>query len=195
MPSTFVPQIVLSIIPFTQSSTASEKERKLRLETSMKLRVLYQEKQERWQAFRQAEQQRREDKARALEMDRLNAIIAESRARREYTQSKFQHSHTVRSYHQAALIIQRAYRRLLRARAVDDRLKERRERKRGRVRERAARVIQRNWRAYRQEKLFRAMNFVSVMTGPVVDVRQRGQSPPPPGRFRSYQKGISITGE
>ena len=99
---------------------------------------------------------------------------------------------TVRSYHQAALIIQRAYRKMRGIRATEASLARRQEARQTRVRERAAAVIQRRWRAHQQEKLYRAMHFVSIMTGPVVAVGHRGQSPP--AGSRSYEKGISITG-
>lgn len=156
------------------------------------MRVVYQEKQERWQAFRDAEKQRRLDKAREQEMNRLNSIIAESRARREYTHSKFHHTLTVRSYHHAALTIQRAYRRVRLIRAAEAKLASVQLLRRNQARERAARVIQRRWRVHQQDTLYRAMHFVSIMTDPVVAVGQRVQSPP--GECRSYEKGTSTTG-
>jgi transcriptional regulator of acetoin/glycerol metabolism len=168
-----------------------EKERKIRLETSMKMRAIYQERQRRWEEFRDSEEQRRIDKANVKEMNRLNNIIKESRARREYTSSKFQQTHNVRSYYQAALVIQRAYRRARMQRAVQDRELRREVMKMGRQRERAALVIQRAWRNYLQERLFRAMHFMSIMSGPVIAVERR--IPSPPGTH-SYEKGISITG-
>ena len=60
------------------------RERRLRLEASMKMREIYEEKQKRWQEFREAERQRRIDKANQEELDRLAGILACSRARREY---------------------------------------------------------------------------------------------------------------
>jgi hypothetical protein len=76
----------------------------------MKMRLVYEEKQREWEAFRAAESQRRIDKARQAELDRLAGIMAQSRARREYTQSKFRQTLSVRSHHQAATVIQRAFR-------------------------------------------------------------------------------------
>lgn len=159
----------------------------------MKMRAIYQEKQRRWQEFREAERQRRIDKASKQEMNHLNSIIAESKARREYTNSKFHRTLAVRSYHQAALVIQRAYRRMRLSNAVKSKLSRQQRDLRRRARERAARIIQRTWRDYRQNKLYKALHFMSIMTGPVIAVGRRTESPPPAG-IQSYEKGISITG-
>ena len=158
----------------------------------MKMRAVYQEKQQRWQAFRDAERQRRLDKAKQEEMNRLNGIIAESRARREYTLSKFQHTLTVRNYHQAAITIQRAFRRQRLIRCAKAKLSDMQEARRTRTIERAARVVQRSWRRYQQDKLYRALHFRSIMTGPVVALGTRTISPP---GLHSYQRGTSITGK
>lgn len=168
-----------------------EKERRIRLETSMKMRAIYQEKQKKWQQFRESEKQRRKEKAHVKEMSRLNNIIKESQARREYSYSKFQQTLSVRSYHQAALVIQQAYRRVRADRAARARVMQEEAVLVGRERERAALVIQRTWRIYQQQKLFEAMHFMSIMTGPVVPVGRR--IPSPPG-VHSYERGISITG-
>lgn len=157
----------------------------------MKMRAIYQEKQKRWQMFRDAEQQRRVDRANEQEMNRLNTIIAESRARRKYTNSKFHHSLTVRSYHQAALTIQRAYRRMKLRRAVEAKLDQQLGVIRNKIRERAAQVIQTAWKTYQQHVLYKALYFTSIMTGPVVAISRRTQSPP---GVHSYERGISITG-
>lgn len=169
-----------------------EKERRLRLETSMKMRAMYQEKQKRWQQFREAEKQRRVIKARVKEMNRLNSIIEKSRARREYSNSKFQQTLNVRSYHQAALVIQRTFRRMKKDKEARTRMLWEEAALVRRERWRAALVIQRSWRLYRQRKLFKAMHFRSIMAGPVIAVGRR--QPSPPGAH-SYERGISITGK
>lgn len=158
----------------------------------MKMRATYQERQKRWQQFRELEKQRRKDKAHVMEMNRLNNIIKESRARREYTCSKFQQTLTVRSYHAAALVIQRAYRRVRKERAVRTRALELETLLVRKQRERAALVVQRVWRRYQQQKLFKAMHFMSIMAGPVIAVERR--LPSPPGAH-SYEREISITGK
>lgn len=170
-----------------------EKETKLRLETSMKMRAIYQEKQQRWQQFREAENQCRMDKAKVKEINRLNKIIEDSRARREYTNSKFHQTLSVRSHHQASLIIQRAYRRMRRKRAARTRMLWQEAALVRRGRERAALVIQRAWRLHQQQKLFKAMHFMSIMAGPVIAVGPGRRAPSPPG-VHSYERGISITG-
>ncbi len=157
----------------------------------MKMRALYEDKQRRWKEFRDAERQCRIDKANQQETNRLNAIIAESRARREYTNSKFQHSLTVRSYHQAALVIQRAFRRTRHSRAMKARLAQRQAEKVRRRREKAAIAIQRWWRRHQLQTLYKALHFRSIMTGPVVAVGKREGSPP---QLHSYEREIAITG-
>lgn len=92
------------------------REKKLRLETAMRMREIYAEKQKCWEQFREAEKQRRIDNSNREELDRLAAVLSRSRARREYTQSKIQQTLAVRSHYDAALIIQRAFRRMKRVR-------------------------------------------------------------------------------
>lgn len=169
-----------------------EKERKIRFETSMKMRAIYQEKQKRWQQFRDAEKQRRIDKANVKEMNRLNNIIEESRARRAYTQAKFHQTLTVRSFHQAALVIQHAYRRMRLERGARTKLQRDQVAIVRRGREKAALVIQRAWRMHQQQKLYKEMHFMSIRAGPVISVDRRMESPP---GVHSYERGISITGE
>lgn len=183
----------LSLIDSTDAAAEvlRERERRLRLETCMKMRAIYLEKQKRWQHFREAENQRRMDKARVKEMDRLNDIIEQSRARREYSNSKFQQTLNVRSHHHAAVVIQRAFRRVRRDRVARARVSREEAALVRREMERAALVIQRSWRLFRQQKLFKAMHFRSIMAGPVIAVGKR--LPSPPG-VHSYERGISITG-
>ena len=168
-----------------------EKERACRLEASMQMRAIYQEKQRRWQTFREAERQRRIDKAHQEEMNRLNDIIAESKARREYSNFKFQHSLIVRSHHEAALTIQRAYRRIKQIQSDKAKWCEQVDAVCEKVRERAARLIQKTWRHYHHHQLYKAMHYVPVMTGPVITFGKRVESPP---RLQSYARQISITG-
>ena len=157
----------------------------------MKMRAIYEDKQRRWKEFRDAERQRRIDKANQQEMNRLNAIIAESRARREYTNSKFQRTLTIRSYHQAALVIQRAFRRTRFSRAAKAMLIQQEEELVRRRREKAAIAIQKWLRLHQLHKLYKATHFRSIMTGPVVAVGRREGSPPP---LHSYERETAITG-
>lgn len=174
------------------AATELERERKARLETAMKMRVIYEEKQKKWVEFRAAEAQRRTDKANVKEINHLNGIIQDSRARREYAHSKFQQSLSVRSYHQAALVIQRAYRRMVESRARRAHTLRQQRAMVEREGERAALASQRFWRHHQQQKLYKGMHFMSIMSGPVVAVSRRVESPP---GVRSYQRGISITGK
>ena len=169
------------------------RERKLRFEASMKMREMDEKRQLQWQAFREAEDQRRKDKADAQELSKLRGIIEDSRAKRDYT-SKLQHRMTVRSHFRAAVIIQRAYRRTRKERLekLDEKLIQ--ARLRWRKETRAARVIQRAWYSYRERKMYKAQHFVSVMSEPVLDIgRRRDLSVG--RRLPAYQRGISITGK
>ena len=168
-----------------------ERERKLRLEASMQMRLLYQEKQRKWYEFREAERQRRIIKADKEEMNRLNKIIADSKARREYHTSKFHHTLTVRSHYHAAITIQRAFKKMKLTRAINAKQSQMMENIRKRTRERAAQVIQMAWRRYQKHKIYRATNFVSIITGPVIDLGQRKGGP---SGIHSYERAISITG-
>lgn len=158
----------------------------------MKMRAMYEDKQRRWQEFRDAEKQRRIDKANQLELDRLNAIIAESRARRAYTNSKFERTLTIRSYHQAALVIQRAFRRTRFVRAARAKLAQQERELARRWRERAVIVVQRWWRKIQLHRAYKATHFQSIMTGPVIAMRRKGRGTSPP--VHSYEREIAITG-
>ncbi len=176
------------------STTAKEtidKERKLRLEASMQMRAVYEEKQKRWKEFRESERQRRIDKANAEELNRLNRIIAESRARREYSNSKFQHSSIIRSHYQAAVTIQRAFRKMISGKITEVRMLQHQQLIARRGREKAAIVIQRWWRKYWRCRVYKLLNFQSIMTGPVVALGNRTVSP---SGVCSYAKVTSITG-
>lgn len=171
------------------------REKKLRLETAMRMREIYAEKQKCWEQFREAEKQRRIDNSNREELDRLAAVLSRSRARREYTQSKIQQTLAVRSHYDAALIIQRAFRRMKRVRLQHQRKALEKDSRRRRRENRAAFVIQRAWRRYVQKKLFEALNFRSILTSPVISLP--AHHPLPLNQLRgvqSYRKNISITG-
>lgn len=185
----------LFIIGGEEESKLREKEQKHRLEAAMKMRDIYYEKQKRWHEFREAERQRRIDKANQDELDYYAGVIAESQARREYATSQFKHMTTVRSHHQAAMTIQRAFRQMKVRRKWLRIIADREELVRRRREERAARVIQRAWRLYKQYRLYLALNFKSVLTSPVVMSGMRQQSPDAVRSVtHSYERSISITG-
>ena len=160
------------------------------------MREIYAKKQKLWQQFREAERQRRIDKANQEELDRLAGILAKSRARREYTEMKFYQTNTIRSYYNAAVVIQRAFRRAkhrkswLRMRTVAEEVRRRM------MENKAACIIQKAWRQYRQQRLYEALHFKSILTGPVITLASHPSSFP--GRqesIQSYQRNISITGQ
>ncbi len=173
-----------------------EYQQKLRLESAMKMREIYEEKQRLWLKFREAERQRRINKANQEELDRLAGVLAQSRGRRAYAESKFLRTRMVRSCNEAAIIIQRAFRRvrwqrswLQRKLARDEALRMKREHQ-------AALVIQLAWRRYRQAKLYETLHFRAIYTSPVIAL-PRQRSPPHTGilpEICSYQRNTSITG-
>ena len=161
----------------------------------MKMRDRYNDKQRRWQEFREAERLRRIDKSNQEELDYYSGVIAESQARRQYATLKFKYMTTVRSHHQAAVVIQRAFRRMKARRAWQKKVTEREETLR-RIREqRAARIIQRAWRMYRQYKLYVALNFKSVLTSPVIALGRRRTSLDTLRDVNTYEQSTSITGK
>lgn len=175
------------------------KERQSRLEAGMKMRDIYKEKQKRWEAFRVAEEQRRIDKARQAELNRLANIIAESKSRREYTQSKFKQSLSVRAHHQAAIVIQRSFRAMKSRRSWQERVQARKEMEKRKRENKAAVIIQRVWKRYQQYKIYQATHFKSVYTSPVVALRKPSQASLSLAaqlqeQAPSYKKSISITG-
>ena len=172
------------------------KERQSRLETAMKMREIYEEKQKQWEVFRAAEGQRRVDKARQAELDRLTKIMEQSRARREYTWLKFRQTLSVRSHHQAATVIQRAFREMKTRRWWQEKVQTRLELERMWREIRAAVKIQRVWRLYRERKIYRATHFKAVLTSPVVALPSPvpGKSPGWTYEGPSYKRSISITG-
>ena len=178
-----------------EESKLREKEQKHRLEAALKMRDRYYETQKRWHEFREAERQRRIDKANRDELDYYAGVIAESQARREYATSKFKHMTTVRSHHQAAITIQRAFRQMKVRRKWLRIIADREELVQRRREERAARLIQRAWRLHKQYRLYLALNFKSVLTSPVITFSTRQQSPDAVrGVTHSYERSTSITG-
>ena len=167
-------------------------ERQTRLEAAMKMRDIYEAKQREWEAFRAAEKQRRIDKAKQEEFDRLAGIIAQSKARREYTQSKFKQSLSVRSHHHAAVIIQRAFRAMKCKMSWQERVRARRELEERERENKAAARIQRVWKRYQKYKKYQAMHYKSVYTSPVVALTDT--APHWGGQEPSYIRSISITG-
>ena len=167
-------------------------ERQTRLEAAMKMRDIYEVKQQEWEAFRAAERQRRIDKAKQAEFDRLAGIIAQSRARREYTQSKFKQSLSVRSHHHAAVVIQRAFRAMKCKQSWQERVRMRQEKEQRERENKAAARIQRVWKRYQQYKKYQATYFKSVYTSPVVALPDT--APYWGGQEPSYKRSISITG-
>ena len=170
-------------------------EQKLRLEAAMKMREMYLVKQQRWKEFREAERQRRIDKQNQQQLDYFSGVIAESKARREYSTARFQMTNTIRSHYDAAVIIQRRYRQWKK-----EQLQEERERfwvKRGRrmEEERAVRLIQKAWRECKQHKLYKALHFKSIMTSPIIALRDKPSGLSRNlGTMHSYEQNISITG-
>ena len=162
----------------------------------MKMRDRYYEKQRRWHEFRVAERQRRIDKANQEELNYFAGVIADSQARRQYSTLKFKYTTTVRSYHQAAVTIQRAFRRMKVRKSWQKKVAEREEKVRRKREERAARVIQKAWRLYKQYQLYQALNFKSVLTSPVITLTRRQQSDTATATsVHTYEQDISITGE
>ena len=174
-----------------------QREQKLRLEAAMKMRDRYCEKQRRWHEFRAAERQRRIDKANQEELNYFAGVIADSQARRQYSTLKFKYTTTVRSHHQAAVIIQRAFHEMKARKSWQRKVAEREEKARRKREDRAARVIQKAWRLYKQYQLYQALNFKSVLTSPVITMGRRQLSGTATAQtgVRSYERDISITGK
>ena len=173
-----------------------QREQKLRLEAAMRMRDRYFEKQRRWHEFRAAERQRRIDKANQEELNYFAGVIADSQARRQYFTLKFSYTTTVRSYHQAAVTIQRAFHRMKVRKSWQRRVAEREEKAKRKREERAARVIQTAWRLYKQYQLYQALNFKSVLTSPVVTLGRRQRSGLETATtVHTYERDISITGK
>ena len=169
-----------------------EREKKLRLEAALRMREIFLEMQKNWKEFREAEQRRRAEKARREELDQYADIVAQSRARREYTEQMFHQTQTVRSHTEAAIVIQRAYRRMTLWRSLSEKVALRQMREQRRREQKAARIIQKALRKYCQYKLFQELHFKKIRTSPVIALKDMK------GRqledVTSYRRGITITG-
>jgi transcriptional regulator of heat shock response len=164
----------------------------------MKMRDRYCEKQRRWHEFRAAERQRRIEKANQEELNYFAGVIADSQARRQYSTLKFKYTTTVRSHHQAAVTIQKAFREMKVRKSWQRMVAEREEKARRKREDRAARVIQKAWRLYKQYQLYRALNFKSVLTSPVITLGRRqlsGSIATAQSVVHTYERDISITGK
>lgn len=171
-----------------------ERDSKLRMETALKMRDMYREKQKQWAQFREAEQQRRTDKANQEELDRLAAILAHSQAKHEFTKEKFHQTLTVRSFFDAALIIQGAYRRMKARRNMLKEIEMKQAMLRRQMENRAAVVIQRAWQRYKTQKLYEFFHYKPIPTGPVISSLRGCPLPSISGCTFAYQKSTSITG-
>ena len=145
-----------------------KKEHQIRIEQSMRMRERYMKEQQKWEEFRLAERQRRKEKAHQEEQARLMIIIENSRQRRKYFEQKFKYTMTIQSYHQAAIVIQRAYRKTRMRRERERKEVEFQKQKQQLLEMWAARVIQRAWRCYIEWKRFEADHLDSIITSPVV---------------------------
>ena len=87
-----------------------EGEGKKRLELALQLREMYQAQQNEWERFRQAEGQRRIDKANRLKAEQLAMILARSQERRRHIEECNTYTTSLRVQTRAAMRIQRAYR-------------------------------------------------------------------------------------
>ena len=167
-------------------------ERQARLEAAMKMREIYEEKQKRWEEFRAAERQRRIDKAKKAELDRLAIVLSQSKARREYTQIKFLQVRSVRTHYQAAVVIQRAFRAMRLRKSWQRKAKVWIESEKKWQENKAAIVIQRAWRHYQQYRIYQATYFRAVYTSPVVPIPKKHSQN---NQVPSYKKNTSITGK
>ena len=159
------------------------------------MRLVYESKQRHWQEFRHMERQRRLEKAKEEEMERLAGIIAASKARRMHADASFRQMVCVRSHYHAAVIIQRAFRAMRRRklRTAAQRLAE--ESSLAHRQEKAARTIQKAWKRYKEHKAFIQLHFRCVSTGPVISFPKTvPREPMRTGNIQSYQKKISISG-
>ena len=162
-----------------------------KLESCLKMRDLYTLQQKRWEEFREGERQRRKEKARHQELDRLAGILSESAARRRFYQEQFEYTTVVRSHDYAAVVIQRAYQ-SFKLREQQLRVKQEEEKRRESLRRnRAARIIQQAWRKYSDWKLYLARNYKYIKAGPVVKLESHLG---PPTHWKSYERGTIVSG-
>ena len=168
------------------------RERKRRLEEALKLREIQQKTHKQWVAFREAERERRIDKANKLEADRLAAILAESKARREYHNSKYSQTFTVRSHFVAAVAIQRWYKMMKRKKQLMKQQEAAKIAYEAERQNRAAVIIQKWWKKICLLRQFHALLYRPISTSPVIlSYRQSHTSP----SQQSYLSKASIGGE
>lgn len=146
----------------------AKKEQRFRIEQSMKMRERYIKEQKEWESFRLSEKQRRIEKAYQEEQSQLMTIIENSKQRRKYFEEKFKYTITIQCYHQAAVVIQRAYRKARTRRERKKREEEIEKRRQKLLDMQAACVIQHSWRRYKDWKRFEADHLDSIITSPVV---------------------------
>ena len=193
--------------PVMQSSTIEEgsaadsikdeseeimRQRKKRLEEALKMREIHQKAQEQWAAFREAERKRRIDKANKLEADRLAAILAESKARREYHNDKYSQTNTIRSHFTAAKAIQRWYKKTKRRKQLRQQKEAARMAYEAERLNRAAVIIQKWWKKVLLLRQFHALLYRPVSTSPVILPHRKPHSS---ANQRSYLRNTSVTGE
>lgn len=134
------------------------------------MRELYIEKQNNWELFRQAEKQRRIDKAQQQKMDFLNGILQGKYQRRAFHVKKFKYTNDVRAHFLAASVIQRAYREYKTRQRWWRRVKEARLAREKRRKNFSASIIQNAWRRYNAWKKFDTQYMQPVHTSQVVQI-------------------------
>ncbi len=165
-----------------------------RKERSLKMRELYLEKQRNWELFRQAENQRRIDKAHREKMDYLNGVLQGKYERRQYFIEQFQYTASVRSHCHAAIIIQRCYRKYRWRRDGWRKMAEARH-----IRERAkecfaASVIQNAWKKYKEWKKFEKTYMCPIYTSPIVRINERPLPEINGKGLKSYERSTLTSG-
>ena len=190
--------------PVMQSNTIEEgsatkdeseeimRQRKKRLEEALKMREIQQKTQEQWVAFREAERQRRIEKANKIEADRLAAILAESKARREYHSTKYSQTITIRSHFTAAKAIQRWYKKMKRRKQLRQQQEATRITYEAERLNRAAVIIQKWWKKILLLRKFHALLYRPISTSPVILPHRKSHSSI---NQRSYLRKTSVTGE
>lgn len=145
-----------------------EGEGKKRLELALQLREMYQAQQNEWKRFRQAEGQRRIDKANRLKAEQLAMILARSQERRRHIEECNTYTTSLRVQTRAATRIQRAYRHWKRETACRRTLLEMLQLKKRAREDAAARRIQIAWRSYQRHCSFLARYYRIIPTAPTV---------------------------
>ena len=175
-----------------ESEETMARQRKKRLEEALKMREIEQKTQEQWVEFREAERQRRINKANKLEADRLAAILAESKARREYHNTKYSQTNTIRSHFTAAVAIQRWYKKTKRRKQLRQQEEAARRAYEAERRNRAAVIIQKWWKKIILLRQFHTLLYRPITTTPVILPYRQSHSSI---NQRSYLRKTSVTGE